>query len=242
MALESRIRPRQFWFTVGYAALCAVLGLWGAYDYWERIPRQEREFVEYQQALETVNRFAEMSSRGGMQFTPEQDAEYRAAQAVVDRFASGAPTPVAAYDRPLQLWVYMIGCGILGTGWCAVSLVRTAPRAYTLDDDGTLHAHGRRIAPDEVTGIDMSRWMAKSIATLQVRNGPPVVLDDYKFSGMHLIVGRFAHQFEPERWNTDGTLVKRSAAGAPDGESAGAADSAPEGAGRGPGSPQAPSA
>jgi len=242
MAFESRIRPRQFWFSVGYAALCAVLGAWGAYDYWERIPRQEREFQEYQQALATANRFAEMNSRGALALTAEQDAEYRASQAVIDRFASGAPTPVAAYDRPLQLWVYMIGCGILGTGWCVAGLVRTAPRSYMLDDDGTLHAHGRRIDPGEVTGIDMTRWMAKSIATLQVREGKPVVLDDYKFSGMHLIVGRFAHQFEPERWNADATLVKRPAAEAAEGSTPGASGGAPEGAGQPPGSPQAPSA
>lgn len=212
MALESRIRPRQFWFTVGYAVLCAALGLWGAYDYWERIPRQEAAFAEYQSATERVKRYQDMSVPGAPRLTAEQEADYQLARGVVDRYASGAPTPVAAYDRPLQLWVYMIGCGVLGTVWCGVSLARTVGRTFRLDDDGTLHAGSRRIARDDVTGIDMSRWMAKSIATLQLRDGAaPVVLDDYKFGGMHLIVGIYAHRFDPQRWNADATPVKRGA-------------------------------
>jgi len=212
MALESRIRPRQFWFTIGYATLCAVLGVWGAYDYWERIPRQEAQFAEYQSATERVKRYADLSVPNAPRLTSEQEADYQQAREIVDRYASGAPTPVAAYDRPLQLWVYMVGCGILGTGWCAVSLLRTAGRRYVLEDDGTLVCGSLRVSPDEVTGIDMSRWMAKSIATLERRDGaPPVVLDDYKFGSMHLIVGSYAHRFEPQRWNADGTMVKKGA-------------------------------
>jgi hypothetical protein len=54
--------------------------------------------------------------------------------------------------------------------------------------------------------------MAKSIATLQLRNGAsPVVLDDYKFGSMHLIVGPYAHRFEPQRWNADATMIKKGA-------------------------------
>jgi hypothetical protein len=216
MALESRIRPRNFWFTAGYAIMCALLGLWGAYDYWERIPRQEAEFAEYQSATARTKRYADMSVPGAPRLTAEQEADYQAARDVIDKYAAGAPTPVAAYDRPLQLWVYMIGCGILGTGWCVVSLARTASRSFRLDDDGTLHAGARRIGHDDVTGIDMSRWMSKSIATLEVRGGAPLVLDDYKFGGMHLIVGTYAHRFDPQVWNADATLAKKGAKPAAD--------------------------
>lgn len=220
------MRPRQFWFTAGYGLLCAVFGVWGAYDYWVRIPRQEADIREYQAALDTVNRYATLGAQGSVKLSPEQDAEYQRAQSTVDRFATGAPKPVAAYDRPLQLWVYMIGCGIIGTAGCASSLVRTASRRYRLDDEGTLDAAGRTIAAADVTGIDMTRWMAKSIARLEVRDGPPVVLDDYKFAGMHLIVGHFAQRFMPNQWNADATAIRRGGAqkgsdaesGSPDGE------------------------
>jgi hypothetical protein len=212
MALESRIRPRQLWFTIGYAFLCAALGVWGAYDYWERIPRQEAEFSEYKSATERVKLYADLSVPNAPRLTPDQEADYQKARETVDKYASGAPTPVAAYDRPLQLWVYMIGCGIIGTGWCVVGLARTAGHRYVLEDDGTLVVGSRRIPPADVTGIDMSRWMAKSIATLQLRDGaPPVVLDDYKFGSMHLIVGTYAHRFEPQRWNADATIIKKVA-------------------------------
>jgi hypothetical protein len=227
MAFESRVRPRQFWFTVGYAVLCAVLGLWGAYDYWKRIPRQEAEFAEYQSATERVKRYADRSVPGAPRLTAEEESDYQQAREVVDRFASGAPTPVAFYDRPLQLWVYMLGCGIVGTGWCVVSLVRTSSRSFKLDDQGMLHAGTRRIGPDEVTGIDMARWMAKSIATLRVRDGAPIVLDDYKYGGMHLIVGTYAHRFDPQRWNADATPVKRGAEPATAGPGSGSAAAEP---------------
>lgn len=221
MPLESRMRPRAIWFSVGYAVLCAGLGVWGAYDYWERIPRQDAQFLEYTQAQRTAKRYSDMIAEGAVRLTPEQDAEYQTASAIVDKYASGAPTPVAAYDRPLQLWVYMIGCGIVGTGWCLAGLARTASRSFRLDDDGTLHAGSRSIARDEVTGVDMTRWMAKSIATLQVRGGVPVVLDDYKYSGLHLIVGTYAHRFDPQAWNADATPVKRGAPAASGAETGG---------------------
>jgi hypothetical protein len=220
MALESRLRPRNLWFTVMYGVLCLGLGVWGAYDYWERIPRQEAEFEEYQSATERMKRYTDLSVPGAPPLSAEQQTDYQRAREVVDKYASGAPARVAVYDRPLQLWVYVVGCGILGTGWCALVLMRDVPRRFRLDDDGTLHAGARRIASDDVTGIDMSRWMAKSIATLQVRSGPPLVLDDYKFGGMHLIVGTYARRFDPQRWNADATLIKRSkdegAGGPPD--------------------------
>lgn len=228
MALQSRMRPKVLWFSVGYAVLCAGLGVWGAYDYWERIPRQEAQFLEYTEAQRTSKRYTDMMAAGAVRLTPEQDAEYQRAAAVVDRYASGAPTPVAAYDRPLQLWVYMIGCGILGTGWCIAGLARTASRSFRLDDDGTLHVGSRSVVPDDVTGIDMTRWMAKSIATLQVRDGVNVVLDDYKYSGLHLIVGAYAHRFHPQAWNADATPVKKGTTAA-----SGAGETASTGIGAG---------
>lgn len=247
MATESRIRPRQFWFLVGYAALCAVLGVWGAYDYWERIPRQEAACAEYAAASDKVKEFAPLTAPGSAPLSDAQAQEYEAARKILDRYAGGAPTPVAAYDRPLQLWAYMVGCGIIGTGWCIVSLARTASRHYRLDDDGTLHAAGRTIARDDVEGISMSRWMAKSIATLQVRGGPPVQLDDYKYQGLHLIVGHYAHRFDPSRWNADGTAVRKAGAasgspagsGGPDSDSGGKASSGTADASGGQRSPNA---
>lgn len=210
MALESRMRPRVMWFNIAYTFLCFGLGVWGAYDYWVRIPRQEEACAEYQSAQKQVKLFQDlMSVPGAPPLTAEQEAQYQGARDVMNSYASGAPTPVAVYDRPLQLWVYTVGCGVIGTAWCLVSLTRTGRRRFRLDDDGTLHTRSRQIARDDVVGIDMSRWMAKSIATLKVRTGEPEVLDDFKFAGMHLIVGTYAHRFDPERWNADATAVKR---------------------------------
>lgn len=205
------MRPRQFWFTASYALLCAAFGVWGAYDYWVRIPRQEADVLEYQAALETVNRYATLGTRDAAPLSADQDAEYQSAQATVDRFAGGAPKPVAAYDRPLQLWVYTIGCGVIFTSLCVVSIIRTASRTFRLDDDGTLHAGVRSVSKDDVTAIDMTRWMTKSIAKLKLHDGSTVTLDDYKYAGMHLIVGTYAHRFDPQAWNADATPVKKGA-------------------------------
>ena len=50
MPIETTLQPRQKWWNILYTVICAVLGLWGAYDYWVTIPRKEEEVARYEAA------------------------------------------------------------------------------------------------------------------------------------------------------------------------------------------------
>jgi hypothetical protein len=59
----------------------------------------------------------------------------------------------------------------------------------------------------------MSRWIAKSgnsrstwTAKVIVGDNQPILLDDYIYNDMHLIIGALAHRFYPDQWTP---LAKR---------------------------------
>ena len=137
----------------------------------------------------------------------------------------GRPTPPAAYDRPVQLWMYMVGCGVMGVPWFLWQWIATARRRYSLEDDGTLVAPEGRFGRTEIADIDMDKWMSKSLATVVLADGRKLVLDDYKHRDMHLIVGAIASERYPEKWSPEARDLDRVRA------EAGAADAAKAAAG-----------
>ena len=227
MAIETSLQPRQKWWNVLYAFICFVLAAWGAYDYWVTSPRKEEAVAAYDaaaKAVETVE--AKVTASGTAPgasgaVTPEEVAAYEAAKKIVEK---GRPTPPAAYDRPVQLWLYMVGCGVMGVPYFLAMWLGSAGKKYRLEDDGTLMTPEGRFAASDIQDIDMSRWMSKSIATVTVSGGKKVVLDDYKFRNVHLIVGKLAHARYPEEWTDDARDMKKIRAEA---EAAAAAQSTP---------------
>lgn len=208
MALVAGPRKSRLSWLVGYAVLCVVFGLWGAYDYWVRIPQQIALYDSFASIKETKEK---LEAKAANPATPLSNAEvesYEHAKTEFLKFSGGTPEPVPFYDAPLQLWVYVVGCGIIGTPWCLVSIGKLRKRLVTLDDSGTLTVDGVSIQASEIESIDMSRWMAKSIATVQGTGGRKLVIDDYMMKDSHFIVGRLAHQAHPELWNEDATKVE----------------------------------
>ena len=92
--------------------------------------------------------------------------------------------------------------------WLFYALARMRRIRYVLDDDGTLKTPGGDIAPDQIADVDMSRWMAKSFATIKLTDGREVKIDDFYHQDAHLIIGQLAHERDPEAWNDDATPVK----------------------------------
>jgi len=133
MAVHTSIQPRQKWWNIGYAAICLELALWGAYDYRVTIPTKEAAVAAYDAAAKSVEEFeakaqASQAAPGGAQpLSAEEIEAYTQAKAVVDK---GRPTPPAAYDRPVQLWMYMVGCGVMGVPWFLWMCIGTARRHY----------------------------------------------------------------------------------------------------------------
>lgn len=76
-------------------------------------------------------------------------------------------------------------------------------KRFRLGDDGSFECAEGRFSAAQVTGIDMSRWMAKSIAKVQIEGGLSIALDDFKYKGVEDIVAHFAARFEPGKWTSD---------------------------------------
>jgi hypothetical protein len=211
MAIETTLQPRQKWWNILYAVICGGLALWGAYDYWVTIPRREEEFAQYEAAKKRHEELAAAAAKA-----PLADAE-RQEYAKLDedfrkRAAANKPVPTLppAYDRPVQMWMYIVGCGVMGVPFFLWQWLSVAGKRYRLDDDGTLHAPGERPVPaDAIADIDMGKWMSKSVATVRTADGKAILLDDYKFRGIDLIVGSIASRLYPEDWTPDGRDLKR---------------------------------
>jgi len=207
MAIQTSIAPRQKWWTITYFVLCLGFGLWGLYDYLVTIPRREVEAREFQQAQTRLKEIEALAVEQG-ELTEAQRTELAAVSARIDEFGGDVPQPPRAWDRPVQLWLYVVGCGLIGAPWFAWTLWSTSRKKYTLNDDGSLDSPEGHWSRDDIVGIDMNRWMEKSMAWVIHRDGRRLLLDDYKYRNMHLIVGALAHRFDPASWTIEAKVVK----------------------------------
>ncbi len=210
MPIQTSIQPRQKLIHIGYTIACLGLGLWGAYDYAVTIPEQEAAYTEFN-ALTAEKDAFELKARPGPLGVDDAKRYTAVKTELAERFAE-APTPVGEYDRAVQLWLFVVSCGILGTPYFPWMLWKQSKRRFTLEDDGSLRTAEGTFTADQITGIDMSRWMSKSVATIQVENGMKIAIDDYWFKNGHLIVGAIAHRFEPDAWTSEARDVKKVAA------------------------------
>ena len=102
-----------------------------------------------------------------------------------------------------------MGTGILGTPWFVWKLWSRRGMSWRLEEDGSLVTPEGSFAADQITDIDMSIWMKKSIARVGVESQiEPIVLDDYEYENVYLIVGALAHRFHPDAWNDEAKPVK----------------------------------
>ncbi|MFO0828192.1 MAG: hypothetical protein U0572_08580 [Phycisphaerales bacterium] len=207
MSIRTSIQPRILYGKPIYAAVCLAMGIWGWYDYAITIPRMENAVAEHAQLTARKDELTAKRASGGTLSTAEIADYERVSAELATRFKE-APTPPASYDRAVQLWLYIIGCGVLGPPMFLWPLFQAMRRKYELDDDGTLRLPEGTCNIDEIKSIDMSRWMSKSIATVTLPNGATSTLDDYQFKNLHLIVGAIAHRLHPDEWTSEAKQVK----------------------------------
>lgn len=208
MAITTTIASHYAWRLIIVGVLCAVFSLWGAYDLWVTIPAQEERYEQYK---ELNDRQAELRESGAL--SQAQVEEFLRNEARLKEVAPGGEAPIAPskLNRATQ-WAY-ISC-ILATPWCFMRVASVRRRRYRLDDGGTLHFEGDpqlgsgSWSTAEISDIDMSRWMAKSIAHVVHVEGRRLKLDAYMHKHLELIVGAIAARLHPEQWNADGTPVK----------------------------------
>jgi hypothetical protein len=190
--------------------LCVLFGLWGIYDLWVKIPRQEAMVDRYEQLDTTIGDY-EKRVAAGQNLLPEQVGEYQAARDEMERLNPGGAVPErpSKFDRLTQwFFILCLPCAPYFF-WLLMSAHR---RAYRLEDDGTLVTPAGSWPASKIGKIDMSRWMARSIAHVVHEDGQRIKLDDYIYRGTHRIVGAIASRFEPDQWTAEAKLIR------PDGE------------------------
>jgi hypothetical protein len=115
----------------------------------------------------------------------------------------------AAYDRYVKGLLF-IPCLPFGL-YMFWALHRTRRKIFRLDDDHALHFPGGSWPNEQIADLDMSRWMAKSIAFVVHTDGARVKLDDYIYRNTHLIVGALASERYPEEWDAEAKPRKKQA-------------------------------
>jgi hypothetical protein len=135
---------------------------------------------------------------------PEAQKAFEAVNQAIDQI--GEITAPSQFDRATQ-WAFIL-C-LPCAPWMLWMLVQTKRQKYRLEDDGTLVAPEGTWKAEDIVDIDMSRWMAKSIAWPVHRDGARIKLDDYRFRDLHLIVGAIAARLHPDLWTAEAKpLVK----------------------------------
>lgn len=142
--------------------------------------------------------------------TDTDKLRYREIEQILDEeFANTPPEAPASYDRWVNLWVYVVGTGILGAPYFGWKLLRVQGKRWRLDDDGALTTPEGSFPADDIQDIDMSIWMKKSIARVRIRDREEgLMLDDFVYQDAYLIVGALAHRFHPDEWTTEAKPVK----------------------------------
>ncbi|MGA1393372.1 MAG: hypothetical protein ACO38W_09480 [Phycisphaerales bacterium] len=208
LPIQAKVQPRQLFWNILYSVLCTGLALWGAWDYFVTIPQAEADFARFSEAQKSMEELAAVAETRTLR--PDETESYLAAEAVAKEFKE-PPVPPAAYDRAVQLWLYIVGCGVLGTPffvWNLIVLPRTAAK-WRLNEDGSLDTPEGSIPADQIANLDMGRWMAKSIAEVETTDGRSIKLDDYKFRGMDLIIGALAQRFAPGEWTPEAKPIPK---------------------------------
>jgi hypothetical protein len=216
MPIVTSIQPFTLWRNTGFAGLCLVFAIWGWYDYAVKIPRLETDSAAYQAAKDTRSNLEKAAETAELR--PEQITQLEEARKVLDdikdRYGNAVPSKPQAYDRQVQLWLYIVGCGVLGVPMFMWPILKTRSNPYRLEDDGTLHTPKGVIRPDEVADIDMSRWCSPTgdrrstwTAKLILKDGRKVLLDDHDHRNMDLIIGAYAHRLHPDQWTSNAKRV-----------------------------------
>lgn len=207
MAIKTTIAPMYGGQKLFAGVLFLVLGLWGLYDYAVKIPAQEKHHAEFTELTTKLKEFE------GRELTGAEQQEVVVAIDRLNVLAPGGVAPIkpSKFNRATQ-WAYMT-C-IPFAPWFFWLFVKAKRQKYELDDQGTLHFAGDpelksgQWTKEEITDIDMSRWMAKSIAYPVHADGRRLKLDAYIYKNLHLIVGAIASRFYPELWDPEARKVK----------------------------------
>jgi hypothetical protein len=180
--------------------LFLVFGVWAVYDGWFKWPAEKAawdEYVKYQE-LERKRQTSPSQTLFGDDLVRWQEMR--------DKY----PNPPR---ERTQMDIYFQQFGLVPLCFPVTALLATtwflsARRKYVFREDGSLSAPEGNFSADQMTGIDMSRWMSKSIAMLEIEGGPKgggsaVKLDAWIYDGMEEIIETLNKRFHPDEYTED---------------------------------------
>ena len=133
-------------------------------------------------------------------------------------FVEGVSAGITAYqsfpvpnkwNRMVQ-WLFIL-CGPYALV-AGLQLATGLRKNYSVDDEGAFHHPKGTWAAAEITDIDMSRWMSKSVARIIHADGHSVKVDDYVHQDADQIIGAIAHRLRPEEWTDHAKAVEEKQA------------------------------
>jgi hypothetical protein len=195
MAVTTRLATPWAARSLIVSGLCVVFSLWGMYDLLVKIPREEDRVRRYRELREQWDVL-----EGKAALTPEELQQAQRLDADLQSFGGATPEPPAAYDR-LVCWAFILCIAVVP--FTLGQYLSARRKVYRLEDDGTLVTPEGTWPAGQIAGIDMSRWMSKSVAFVVLRDGRRVKLDDHIHRNTHLIVGEMAHRAHPEAWDRE---------------------------------------
>lgn len=128
-------------------------------------------------------------------------------------FVEGVSAGITAYgkfpvpnkwNRMVQ-WLFIL-CGPYSVV-AGLQLIGGLRKKYSVDDEGNFHHPQGSWGATEISDIDMSRWMSKSVAKIVHADGRAVKVDDYVHQDADQIIGAIAHRLRPEEWTDHAKAV-----------------------------------
>lgn len=189
MAIESRLAKGYWGRKLVLSVLFIAFGCWSLWDVLYKYPRQN----DAADLWETRASLQEKQSQGRL--TTDEQLKL---DELNTRFAEtmSPPTRVASLDITINKLVAAGAFPAAGlfllTWWLA------ARKRYTYQDDGTLVTPEGTFTAKDITGIDLTRWKAKSLARVEVGAGQGVTLDAWIYDGVEDMIRALDARFHPE--------------------------------------------
>ena len=129
-------------------------------------------------------------------------------------FVEGVSSGITAYQKfpvpnkwnRMVQWLFIL-CGPYAVV-AGLQLTGGLRKKYSVDEDGTFHHPQGSWEAAEISDIDMSRWMSKSVAKIVHADGRTVTVDDYVHQDADQIIGAIAHRLRPEEWTDHAKAVE----------------------------------
>lgn len=114
--------------------------------------------------------------------------------------------PRERHERDIRIQYTLAAICFPASAVFVLTWLLSARRKYIIREDGTLVAPEGVFPADSLTDVDMTKWMDKSIAVVEIRGGPAkggtaVKLDAWIYDGLDEVIEKLARRFHPDEFS-----------------------------------------